>query len=108
MPTVSTHVLDVASGRAAPGVAVALISASDGSVLATAVTDADGRIADGLGGVVSPGRWRLSFDLGAYYAAQQIAGVLSTLEVTLFLDEERHFHVPVLATPNSATTYLGT
>jgi 5-hydroxyisourate hydrolase len=108
MPTVSTHVLDVASGRAAQGVLVTLTSAGDGHVQATAVTDADGRIVDGLGGVVPPGQWKLSFAMGAYFAAQQRVGVLSTLDVTLSLSEERHFHVPVLATPNSATTYLGT
>jgi 5-hydroxyisourate hydrolase len=106
MPTVSTHVLDVAAGRPARGVEVTL-SRVDGADDATTVarTDAEGRIAEGLGGTVAPGLWRLTFALGSYFG--EGAGCLATLDVTLVLDEDRHYHVPVLATPNSATTYLG-
>lgn len=107
MPTVSTHVLDVAAGRPARGVEVTLspVAAGADDDATVARTDAEGRIADGLGGTVAPGLWRLTFALGSYFG--EGAGCLATLDVTLVLDEDRHYHVPVLATPNSATTYLG-
>src|SRR5256885_9992796 len=51
MATLSTHVLDTASGRPARGVAVSL--EKDGAVIARGVTDADGRIAQ-LAGALEP------------------------------------------------------
>src|SRR2546430_16528394 len=58
MATLSTHVLDTASGRPASGVSVSL--EQDGAVVARGVTDADGRIA-GLAASLAPGRYRLVF-----------------------------------------------
>ena len=87
---------------------MSLASVTDGVVWAREVTDADGRVVNGLGGVVEMGLWRITFALGEYFGAQDIAGAMSVLDVTLSLNEDRHYHVPVLATPNSATTYLGT
>jgi 5-hydroxyisourate hydrolase len=52
-PTISTHVLDLATGDPAPGVGVALFRlADDGQpeLLAESVTDDDGRIRDLLAG----------------------------------------------------------
>src|SRR5256885_3648759 len=60
MATLSTHVLDTASGRPAPGVAVSL--EKDGAVIARGVTDTDGRVAQ-LAGSLDPGRYRLRFQL---------------------------------------------
>src|SRR5256885_3608682 len=59
MATLSTHVLDTASGRPAPGVAVSL--EKDGAVIARGVTDTDGRVAQ-LAGSLDPGRYRLLFE----------------------------------------------
>src|SRR5256885_17222550 len=60
MATLSTHVLDTASGRPAQGVAVSL--EKDGAVIARGVTDTDGRVAQ-LAGSLDPGRYRLVFAL---------------------------------------------
>jgi 5-hydroxyisourate hydrolase len=108
VPTVSTHVLDVAAGRPATDVEVTLSAASNDSVVVRARTDADGRITDGLGGMLAPGVWTLSFALGPYFMRKETPGCLVNVDVTLLLNEERHYHVPMLATPNAATTYLGT
>ena len=96
--------LDVVSGRPAIGVEVTLRHADDDKGVC-AHTDADGRI--GLGGTLAPGLWTLSFALGPYFMERDLPGCLTTIEVTLLLNEERHYHVPMLATPNAATTYLG-
>src|SRR6266550_7883040 len=63
-PTISTHVLDTSRGEPAAGVAVTL-SRVDGGQAVTQQTDADGRIASL--GELSPGGYRLSFDVGGYY-----------------------------------------
>ena len=108
--TLSTHVLDAATGRPAVGVPLALARRSaDGWVgLGTAVTDADGRNATLLPGPLEPGVYRLEFDTGAYFAATGQTGfypeVAVVFEVT---DAERHHHVPLLLSPFAFSTYRG-
>ncbi len=97
MATLSTHVLDTASGRPAPGVAVSL--EKDGAVVARGVTDADGRIAQ-LAGSLAPGRYRLVFELGATSFFRRVA-----LDVEIGSDAK--YHVPLLLTPFAVTSYRG-
>jgi 5-hydroxyisourate hydrolase len=96
MATLSTHVLDTASGRPAPGVAVTL--EKDGAVIARGVTDADGRIAQ-LAPALDPGRYRLVFELEARFF-RRVA-----LDVEIGSDSK--YHVPLLMTPFAVTSYRG-
>jgi hydroxyisourate hydrolase len=104
-PTVSTHVLDTATGSPRPGVRVRLRRpAGDGSapVVGEAVTDGDGRIRDLLGGgVLEAGAYRLEFalDPDGFFAA-----VALDLRVD---DATRSYHVPLLLAPFGLTTYRG-
>lgn len=106
MSSLSTHILDAVTGKPASGVAVTL-SAFDGTVLAGAATDDDGRIG-GLGGDLAVGRYRLQFDTAGYFTTQGITGfypeVLIAFEIT---DAASHYHVPVLLSPYSYSTYRG-
>lgn len=96
MATLSTHVLDTASGRPAPGVAVAL--EKNGAVIARGVTDGDGRIAE-LAGSLDPGRYRLVFELeGRFF--RRVA-----LDVEIGSDSK--YHVPLLVQPFGLTSYRG-
>ena len=99
LATVSTHVLDVASGQPAAGVRVTLGTR-------TLTTDAAGRIADLSGGGVNPGSYRLLVEVGAYWGA--IPHLFETIALELQLSEGRHYHVPLLIAPYSCTTYRGT
>lgn len=116
MGRLSTHVLDTVNGRPAAGVAITLERLHpDGSRerLAQAVTNSDGRT-DGplLSGVLQPGSYELSFAVGAYFR-----GLGSALPEPAFLDlvpirfgiaePEGHYHVPLLASPWSYSTYRG-
>ncbi|TMD51658.1 MAG: hydroxyisourate hydrolase [Chloroflexi bacterium] len=96
MATLSTHVLDTASGRPASGVSVSL--EQDGAVVARGVTDADGRIAE-LAASLAPGRYRLVFELDGRFF-RRVA-----LDVEIGTDSK--YHVPLLATPFSVTSYRG-
>ena len=120
MATLSTHVLDTATGRPAAAVAVRLIDAT-GATIAEAVTDADGRVRP-LGGTLAPGDYRLTFDTGAYFAAAAPPGGDAdrattegtrvafhpriTVEFTVTAADE-HYHMPLLVSPFGYTTYRG-
>jgi 5-hydroxyisourate hydrolase len=96
MATLSTHVLDTASGRPASGVAVSL--ERDGTVIARGVTDGDGRIAR-LGDGLAPGPYRLIFELRRDFF-RRVA-----LDVEIGSDPA--YHVPLLVTPFAVTSYRG-
>jgi 5-hydroxyisourate hydrolase len=100
--TVSTHVLDAARGRPAQGVPVRL-EAADGTVLADAVTDSDGRAGE-LAAAVAPGVYRLRFDIAAYDADSFYPDITVSFRIT---DGAARHHVPVLLSPHAYTTYRG-
>jgi 5-hydroxyisourate hydrolase len=97
MASLSTHVLDTATGRAARGVKVDL--EKDGTVVASGVTNADGRIAE-LGPALSPGRYRLVFELDGPFFRR--------VALDVDIGAEAKYHVPLLVTPYGVTSYRGT
>lgn len=109
-PTISTHVLDLATGDPAPGVGVSLFRlADDGSpeLLADLVTDDDGRIRDLLDGAdLTPGDYQLAFDVGGY-ADDPDAFFQSAALALHIADAARSYHVPLLLSPFGMTTYRG-
>jgi 5-hydroxyisourate hydrolase len=116
MGRLSTHVLDTVNGRPAAGLALSLERLKpDGSRerLAQTVTNADGRTdAPLLSGALVPGIYELCFAVGAYFR-----GLGNALPEPAFLDlvpirfgiaePEGHYHVPLLASPWSYSTYRG-
>ena len=97
MASLSTHVLDTASGRPASGVPVSL--ERDGAVIARGVTNGDGRIAE-LAGSLAPGRYRLVFELPVNTFFRRVA-----LDIEIGTDAK--YHVPLLFTPFALTSYRG-
>ena len=101
----TTHVLDTTGGTPAAGVAVTLRHAS-GAAIAEAVTDADGRA--GLGPeLLPPGAYALTFDTGAYFAAHGTDCFYPSVTVDFTITDARHYHVPLLLSPFSYSTYRG-
>jgi 5-hydroxyisourate hydrolase len=99
--SLSTHVLDVSRGRPAAGVAVAL--RRDGAVVASAVTDADGRAR--LGDALAAGEYELEFAVGDYFGAREF---LDRVPVRFRIaDPDAHYHVPLLVSPWAYSTYRG-
>jgi 5-hydroxyisourate hydrolase len=97
MPSLSTHVLDSAAGGPRPGVVVSVTDAT-GAAVASGLTDADGRTGH-LGVSLPAGSYRITWRTGG--------GFLEEVAVTVRLTEDRHYHVPLLASPVSAVAYLG-
>jgi 5-hydroxyisourate hydrolase len=102
MATLSTHVLDTSRGRPAAGVPVAL-EARDGTPLAEATTDDDGRVA-ALGGDLEPGAYVLRFATGAYLGERAF---YPEVAVTFAVGADDHYHVPLLLNPYGYSTYRG-
>lgn len=97
MPSLSTHVLDAGAGGPKTGVPVEVHDGSD-TLVARAVSDAQGRAAE-LAPSLEPGRYQITWRLGGGFVAE--------VRVMVDLLEERHYHVPVLASASAAVVYLG-
>ena len=110
----TTHVLDTAHGAPAQGLRIVLTRAGDGAVLVDTVTNDDGRCDAPLlsGAAMEAGTYELAFHVGAYFRARGV-----TLSEPAFLDvvplrfgladPDTHYHVPLLVSPYSYSTYRG-
>jgi 5-hydroxyisourate hydrolase len=111
---VTTHVLDIAIGCAAEGVPVALERADPNGpgweLVGRGTTDADGRLADLVpnGRRLAGGRYRLTFDTGAYFTRTGRQAFFPEVAVVFAIAEgEDHEHVPLLLSPYGYSTYRG-
>ena len=116
MGRLSTHVLDIANGRPAKGVAIELIrfAAGGAETVAAATTNADGRTDRPLlrDESFATGAYELRFHVGAYFAtaAQHAASppFLDVVPVRFNISEANgDYHVPLLVSPWSYSTYRG-
>jgi 5-hydroxyisourate hydrolase len=101
--SLSTHVLDTASGRPAAGVPIAL--RRDGAVIASAVTNVDGRTDGPLLETLEAGEYELEFAVGDYFGERAF---LDRIPLRFIVsDPAAHYHVPLLVSPWSYSTYRG-
>jgi 5-hydroxyisourate hydrolase len=104
---VTTHVLDAVSGKPAVGVAVGLQDA-DGTLLARALTDEDGRVSRFGPDALPAGRYRVVFETAAYFAASGTATFYPSVTIDFELsDPAARYHVPLLLSPFAYSTYRG-
>ena len=110
---VTTHVLDTARGAPAQGIRVRLERqdqpAGTPEPVADGVTDGDGRVTALGPERLEPGTYRLAFDTESYFAAQGLECFYPEVVVTARLSEaDQHYHLPLLLSPFSYSTYRGT
>lgn len=112
----STHVLDNHSGSPAAGVPITLErrnAKGDWILIASATTNQDGRTDDPLlsGDQLETACYRLTFYAEAYYAAAGVPlsspAFLSEVPIVVNLAAGQSYHVPLLMTPWSYSTYRG-
>jgi 5-hydroxyisourate hydrolase len=112
----TTHVLDTASGKPAAGMRVELHRLDGGgrkTLLGDAATNDDGRLPQPLlsGEALTAGTYRLLFHVGDYFAARGNADARRFLHVVPILfaieDPAANYHVPLLVSPWSYSTYRG-
>jgi len=114
MGQITTHILDTSRGQPAVGVTVTLSQlATDGAGtdLGHGKTDADGRLKTLVaeGAHLAAGDYRLTFDVGAYFAKDNVASFYPTVSITFRIaGTGEHYHVPLLLNPFGYSTYRGT
>jgi len=112
----TTHVLDIAHGKPGAGMAVTLYRRTDDryDAVKAITTNADGRADAPLleGPTLTSGRYRLVFAAGAYFRGLGVALPDPPFvgEVVIdfgVADSSAHYHVPLLVSPWSYSTYRG-
>ncbi|MDX2319917.1 MAG: hydroxyisourate hydrolase [Moritella sp.] len=116
MSGLSTHVLDTANGVPGAGICIKLfrVEADQLHLVTSTVTNSDGRT-DALlltSGELRVGKYQLQFDTADYFRSRG-----SLVPDPAFLDDivirfginntEEHYHVPLLVSPFSYSTYRG-
>ena len=109
MGKLTTHVLDTANGRPGAGITVELflLDGKAWSLLKSEQTNSDGRTDAPLleGEKFRTGTYQLVFHIGAYFRSP---GFLDLVPVRFGIaDAAAHYHVPLLCTPWSYSTYRG-
>jgi 5-hydroxyisourate hydrolase len=114
MGTLSTHILDITTGLPACGLRVILRRHRPAEQLAAVVTNLKGRTDISLpsGASLTKGHYDLEFEVASYFRRQGwdlpdppfLDIVLVRFGIS---DENSHYHVPLLVSPWSYTTYRG-
>ncbi len=114
MGQLTTHVLDTAQGGPAAGVAIRLYAlAEQRDLVATATSNADGRTEKPLlaAEAMVTGTYELEFDIGDYFRSVKAAidnpAFLDTVVIRFSVKSDEHYHVPLLCSPWSYSTYRG-
>lgn len=108
MSGISTHVLDLATGRPAAGIPVRLELLDQGSwhTVTAQATDADGRCKELLpASAVTADSYRIVLNITAYLKGLPLyPEIVITFQVA---EPGASYHMPVLLSPNGFTTYRG-
>ncbi len=114
MGRLTTHVLDTANGVPGAGIRVSLYALDGGrNLLTTAVTNDAGRTDAPLLSeeAFRAGSYELEFSVGEYFAAagNEVAEppFLDDVVIRVSLATDSHYHVPLLVSPWSYSTYRG-
>ena len=114
MGQLTTHILDTAHGGPAQNVEIRLYAIGESrELVASATTNDDGRTPRPLleGEVMVTGTFELEFDIGDYFRSQSIElaspAFLDTVVIRFSVTGDEDYHVPLLASPWSYSTYRG-
>jgi len=112
MTKLTTHALDIYSGRPAKGmkVDVYFISEKKEKIIST-ILNKDGRPDQPLVEEIKIGNYELIFHVGDYFKKNiglQNANFLNEVSIKFFISSPREkYHVPLLFSPHSYSTYRG-
>ena len=114
MGRITTHILDTANGAPAADVDVRLYAiGSTRELVVAATSNADGRTDAPLlaGDEMKTGTYELEFDIGPYFSRYAIdrgdPAFLDTVVIRFAVAANENYHVPLLASPWSYSTYRG-
>jgi 5-hydroxyisourate hydrolase len=112
---ISTHILDTALGRPVSNVALKLFEYRDNPAgetwneIGSGRTDVDGRCKSLPGSHPLRAKdYKLYFSTSEYFNSQKLSGLYPYVEIVFTIaDPTQHYHIPLLLTANSYTTYRG-
>ena len=114
MGRLSTHILDTANGIPAANVDIRLYMHGDERLLKASVSsNEDGRTTGPLleGAAMQAGTYELEFDTGAYFKARGAdtgePAFLDTVVIRFSIAADQNYHIPLLVSPWSYSTYRG-
>lgn len=114
MGRLTTHILDTTHGCPAANVDIRLFAVDNNRALvASATTNADGRTEKPLleGDVMRTGSYELEFDIGDYFRGRGAdvgdPAFLDTIIIRFSVKGDENYHVPLLTSPWSYSTYRG-
>lgn len=109
MVSISCHILDTAAGRPAAGIKCTLSRIEDGEAvkqLVSAETNVDGRVKEwNTTPDVTPGIYKIRFETGNHFAATFFPYIDVTFQIPS--NPDNHYHIPLLLSGHSYTTYRG-
>jgi 5-hydroxyisourate hydrolase len=108
MSAITTHVLDAVLGKPAVGVAVRLELWGDAVWMLTgaSATDENGRCRD-LALTATAGIYRMTFSTSDYLEGLGRTSLYPEIAITFTCGGDDHYHLPLLLSDNSYTTYRG-
>ncbi len=108
---ITTHVLDITEGVPAVGMTVILEvrHANDWSPVGRGTTNDKGRVETLTTGVITPGTYRLTFNLASYHKEHGLAvPFFPEAKITFNVrDTNADYHVPLVLSPFGYSTYRG-
>jgi 5-hydroxyisourate hydrolase len=112
MSGISTHVLDLTRGKPAAGLAVRLSreTGSEWVEVSKRKTDTDGRVKSMLREYELPenGKYRLHFETAEYFRGQGAEALHPFVDIVFEVrSPSEQYHIPLLLTPHSYSTYRG-
>ena len=113
MGKLTTHILDTSMGTPAQGVEIKLYKRNDSSLklINSAKTNEDGRCNVPLlsGDLFEEGCYEIEFNIGHYYATKDIdCPFLKDVVIRFYIsNSDENYHVPLLISPFSYSTYRG-
>ena len=113
MGKLTTHILDTSMGTPAQGVEIKVYKRNDSSLklINSAKTNEDGRCNEPLlsGDLFEEGCYEIEFNIGHYYATKEIdCPFLKDVVIRFYIsNSDENYHVPLLISPFSYSTYRG-
>ncbi len=108
----SSHILDISTGKPAPNVPVKLemlnVKTNVWKYVDQKITDQNGRITSFLEkATAEKGIYKLTFLTEKYFSAAKTKTFYPFIEVVFEIGSENHYHVPITLSPFGYSTYRG-
>lgn len=110
---ITTHVLNIAEGKPAEGIAVTLeqkLNEKEWRMVGSGRTNSDGRILDLVQSdrALEQGQFRMTFETGPYFESRKQKSFYPSVVIQFVVQNQKeHYHVPLLLSHYGYSTYRG-